>query len=307
MDVTGRLIGFTARNGDRAFTEKNPLPQQNSPLRQGVARGGEREAWRGAAKRTAVRPSGGGRGSARPPPRSIAHGKRTETGLIGAPADVGMVGGDHGPGFGLLAEGEPFIPAALEMEEGRERSAHGLQARIIAREEEGQGGGDAGPGRCEILEAVVLFVAVLDAERIGPLFQPVASLRHDLGLFLPQEVRGHGHEGAGLQLFGRDDERTVDQRPQRALDRSESAGSARALACCLRRPRRRQRKRNPRGIGFSRCGRNRWLGVSGEGAGNSTRGRVHSPFSFRDGTRISGSVHFVSRGLALRRGVVALR
>ncbi len=86
MDALPPLIDHPARNGSGPFTEKDALPGQNPPLRRGVARGGERDAWRGAAKRTAVGPSGGSRGSARPPQRSIAARKRTETTRPATPA-----------------------------------------------------------------------------------------------------------------------------------------------------------------------------------------------------------------------------
>ena len=38
-------------------------------------------------------------------------------------------------GFGFLAQGESFIPAALEIEEVLKRTAHGLEARIVTGEE----------------------------------------------------------------------------------------------------------------------------------------------------------------------------
>ena len=42
------------------------------------------------------------------------------TDVKGAPAGIVVIGGGHGPGFGFLAEGKPFIPAALEFEEAME-------------------------------------------------------------------------------------------------------------------------------------------------------------------------------------------
>ena len=38
--------------------------------------------------------------------------------VIGAPAGIGVIGGGHGPSFGFLADGQLFIPATLEIEEG---------------------------------------------------------------------------------------------------------------------------------------------------------------------------------------------
>jgi hypothetical protein len=70
-----------------------------------------------------------------------------------------------------------------------------LEARIVAGEEEGQGGGDAGPGGFEDGEAVVLLPAVFDDERIGALFQSVAGFFDNFGAALAEEVRDEGDEG----------------------------------------------------------------------------------------------------------------
>jgi len=121
-------------------------------------------------------------------------------GVIGAPAGLVVIGGGRGPRFSFLAEGKPFIPAALEMEEVRSAS-HTVWRRWLSPARKRGKRGRCWARRFENGKRSCLLEAVLHDERVGALFEPVAGFLHDFGPALAQELGDIGTRAYVLSFW----------------------------------------------------------------------------------------------------------